>query len=141
MTQVSRFWPGLVLLAAIAWIHFKDIPDKLTETPFLGWLYILLVAGCAAAGAWLLSDRWRSGAVLGALVSLGALLGYVLTRSVGLPGARDDIGNWAEPLGVLSLVLEAAFVLLAYVWLRRGASLEAASRPSRDDSSGMGGRT
>lgn len=138
MTQVSRFWPGLVLLAATAWIHFRDIPDKFGETPYLGWLYVLLVAGCAAAGAWLLSNRWRSGAVLGMVVSLGAILGYVLTRSVGLPGARDDIGNWGEPAGVLSLVLEAAFVLLAFLWLRRGAFPQPASRPDHDDSPGVG---
>ena len=121
MPQLSRVWPGLVLLAVIGWIHFKDIPDKLGETPYLGWLYILLVAGCAAAGAWLLSNQWRAGYILGTIISLGALLGYVLTRSVGLPNARDDIGNWGEPLGVLSLVLEGAFVLLALSQLRRPA--------------------
>ena len=43
--------PGLVLLALIGWIHFRDIPDKLGETPYMGWLSIPLVAGCAAAGA------------------------------------------------------------------------------------------
>ncbi|WP_424952767.1 hypothetical protein [Deinococcus sp.] len=112
-------WPALLLLAGIAWIHYRGIPDKLGETAYLGWGYILLVAGCAAAGAWLLSDRWRLGYALGLVISLGALIAYALTRSVGLPHATGDIGNWAEPAGVVSLLLEAAFVVLAVLQLRR----------------------
>ncbi len=108
--------PGLALLAAIAWTHFKDIPDKLGETPYMGWGYILLVAGCAAAGAWLLTHHVRAGYALGLLISLGAIIGYVLTRSVGLPLAMGDIGNWAEPWGVFSLVVETAFIGLA-AWM------------------------
>lgn len=118
-----RHWIGLIVLAGIGWVHYKDIPGKLGETPYLGWMYILLVAGCAAAGAWLLSDRWRSGYVLGALISVGALVGYSLTRSTGLPGARGDVGNWAEPVGVVSLLLEALFVVLAILQLRPNARL------------------
>ena len=37
-TLSPRFWSGPLLLAAIAWIHFRDIPDKFGETPSLGWL-------------------------------------------------------------------------------------------------------
>lgn len=114
-----RHWPGLLLLAGVAWIHFKDIPDKMGETAYLGWLYILLVVGCAAAGAWLMSERWRWGYLLGSLISAGAIIFYVLTRSIGLPNARGDIGNWAEPAGIVSLVLEAAFIGMALSLGRR----------------------
>ena len=40
------------------------------------------------------------------------MLGYVLTRGPGLPDATDDRGNWGEPLGVASLVVEAILILL-----------------------------
>ena len=119
MTTTRTHWMGVLLLAAIAWIHYRGIPDKLGETAYLGWSYILLVAGCAAAGAWLLSDRWRAGYALGLVISLGALIAYTLTRTTGLPHATGDIGNWAEPVGVVSLLLEAAFVILAALQLRR----------------------
>ncbi len=128
MNTTNRSIP-LILLAAIAWIHFKDIPDKLGETPYLGWLYILLVVGCAAAGAWLLSDRWRWGAALGSVISAGAIIFYVLTRTTGLPDARGDIGNWAEPSGVVSLIAEAAFLVLAILALRRAGAPSPASAP------------
>ena len=112
---------SLALLAAVAFMHYRDIPGKLGETPYLGWMYILLVAGCAAAGAWLLSTSWRQGYALCALISLGAVAGYTLTRTTGLPNATGDIGNWAEPAGVISLLLEAVFVVVAFMKLRRTA--------------------
>ncbi len=109
---------SLALLAAVAFMHYRDIPGKLGETPYLGWMYILLVAGCAAAGAWLLSTSWRQGYALGALISLGAVAGYTLTRTTGLPNATGDIGNWSEPAGIISLLAEGAFLLLAVTQLR-----------------------
>ncbi|WP_019012326.1 hypothetical protein [Deinococcus aquatilis] len=97
MKQTFNPWLGLLLLAGVAWLHYRDIPDKLGETPYLGWMYILLVAGCAAAGFWLLSSQWRSGYGLGLIISVGAIVAYSLTRTTGLPRARGDLGNWAEP--------------------------------------------
>jgi hypothetical protein len=109
---------SLVLLAAIAFMHYRDIPSKLGETPYLGWMYILLMAGCAAAGAWLLSTHWRQGYALGAMITLGAIVGDALTRTNGLPYAAGDIGNWSEPSGIISLLVEAAFVVFAVTQLR-----------------------
>jgi hypothetical protein len=118
---------ALLLLFVTALVHYLAIPDKLGETKSLGWGYILLVAGCSAAGAWLLSDRWRLGYILGALVCGGALVAFTLTRTVGLLGSsKDDIGNWGEPAGLISLAVEAAFVILALSQL--GAQRRAALR-------------
>jgi hypothetical protein len=124
MTTTRTNWLGILLLAAIAWIHYRDIPDKLGETAYLGWLYILLVAGCAAAGAWLMSNQTRAGYLLGLVISLGAIIFYVLTRSTGLPHSTKDIGNWSEPAGVIALLVEAAFVVVASLHLRRSATDE-----------------
>ena len=30
---------SLALLAAVAFMHYRDIPGKLGETPYLGWMY------------------------------------------------------------------------------------------------------
>jgi hypothetical protein len=37
---------------------------------------------------------------------------YVLDRTVGLPNASGDIGNWVEPLGLASLVVEGFVVAI-----------------------------
>jgi hypothetical protein len=46
-------------------------------------------------------------------VAAGPILGYVLSRGPGLPNYGDDIGNWTEPLGVLSLVVEGVLLILS----------------------------
>ncbi|WP_258053225.1 hypothetical protein [Streptomyces sp. Ru72] len=46
-------------------------------------------------------------------MAVGPLLGYILSRGPGLPDYGDDIGNWTEPLGLLSLAVEGALLLLS----------------------------
>jgi hypothetical protein len=119
-------WPVLELATAagllgIAWIHFLDLADKMEETPYLGVAYIGLIAGCLAAVV-LLVRRDRRGFVLGGTLAAATFLGYVLSRTTGLPAATDDIGNWTELLGVWSLVAEGAVVAFtAAALIRRPA--------------------
>ena len=42
-----------------------------------------------------------------------AILGYVISRTIGLPQIGDDIGNWLEPLGVVAVIAEATACLSA----------------------------
>ena len=109
---------GALLLLGIAVIHYLDLPGKLEETPYLGYLYIALMIGVVLA-AGLLFYRPRAGWTFGGLLALGAFVAYCLSRTTGLPNATDDIGNWGEPLGVASLVVEGVMVLLSAVMLGR----------------------
>ena len=63
----------------------------------------------------LLTRGPRLGWFLGGGAAGLTFLGYVVSRTVGLPGDHEDIGNWAEPLGVLSLIVEGLAVILA-IW-------------------------
>ena len=100
-------------LLGIALIHVIDLPGKLEETPYLGVAYgVLVLAALALAEALLRRDDrlvWLATAGLAA----STLLGYVVSRTTGLPAATDDIGNWLEPLGLASLFVEIVVVLLA----------------------------
>jgi hypothetical protein len=108
---------AVVGLAAVALIHLLDLPGKFDETPYLAWLYIGLILGCIVAAAALIRHSDPRAWTAAALLPLGALAGYVLTRTVGLPQAMDDIGNWAEPLGLASLFVEGSLVALACAML------------------------
>ena len=48
----------------------------------------------------------------------GAVCAYVVSRTIGMPGMRVKI--WLEATGVLLLITEALFSLLALVVLRNG---------------------
>jgi len=48
----------------------------------------------------------------------------VISRTVGLPGGAEDIGNWAETLGLASLLVEGSLVALGAMVLRERLAAE-----------------
>lgn len=93
-------------LMGIVGVHLADLPAKWEETRYIAWMYI----GAIIAGL-ILIDRLvvktsKLDYLASSFLSISVLLGYVVNRSVGMPGAKDDIGNWFEPLGFLSIVIE-----------------------------------
>lgn len=109
---------GIGLLAATIAIHTSELSGKVEETAYLGLGYVLLISASIISIV-MLAQRDRRGWVIGGATCAATLVGFVLTRTTGLPGATGDIGNWGETIAVWSLVVEAAFVLLAGRVLRR----------------------
>lgn len=101
---------AVVGLAGIALIHILQLPDAFSETFYLGLLFVGAVVASVALSAALTrtSDRraWMAAAVLPAVI----LLGYLLSRTTGLPDATNDVGEWDEPLGLASMVVEGLVV-------------------------------
>ena len=64
-----------------------------------------------AAGMTRTSDS-RAWVAAGGLAGL-ILLGYIISRSVGLPGFTGDMGEWAEPRGLAAMVVEGLLVVLS----------------------------
>jgi hypothetical protein len=113
---------GVVGLAGVGLIHLLDAPGKFSETPYMGWMYVALIAGCLVVAAELIRTGSRLAWAGAALLPLSALIGFTLTRTVGLPQATGDIGNWSEPLGMASLFVEGALAALSLAALAaRGA--------------------
>ncbi|MCW3010049.1 MAG: hypothetical protein JWO90_453 [Solirubrobacterales bacterium] len=104
-------------LGGLVVIHAVDAVGKWSETRYVFWMYMAAIVGAMTVGAWTIFTRSRTALLAAAGLSLGVLLGYVVDRTVGLPGATDDIGNWTEPLGLASMVVEgltAAVAVAAY---------------------------
>jgi hypothetical protein len=114
-----RYWrtaAGILLLADAA-IHAYEILGA--DVAFLIGGFTATAAG-TAAGAYLLFTRApRLGWILGGVTALLTFTGYIVTRATPVPGDQSDFGNWLEPLGVVSLVLEAILVALA-AWALTG---------------------
>ena len=99
-------------LGSIAVIHAVDSVGKWTETPYMFWLYMALIAGCVVAGAAVLFHGSRVALLAAAGLAASVIAAFVLDRTVGLPSATGDIGNWLEPLGLASLVIEGLVVAI-----------------------------
>jgi hypothetical protein len=115
-------------LAVVGVIHLILSPEYLSEQTYIGALFI---AGglfmCALAVALWRADNVPSW-LLGALTMAGMGIGFVLSRTTGLPGLKES--EW-ELSGIVCLILEAGFVAVAIAALspRRDAVAPAADEP------------
>jgi hypothetical protein len=105
---------GVVCLLGVGVTHVIDLPDKLEEAHYMAALFCALIAASLVLAAALAAGRHVELAV-GAAGVLSALtiLGYVLSRTVGLPQLQDHVGMWMDPVGIASLVVETTLVVLA----------------------------
>jgi hypothetical protein len=113
-------------LLVIGVIHVLEIQGQLSGTVWLTVGFCLLAVAAPVAGLWVLARPSVPAWLFGALVSASAAAGYILTRSVPVPGDTGDHGNWLEPLGVAALMTEIVVVALAMLVL---TSLYGAGRP------------
>ena len=132
---------GALLAVTVATVHVADQGGitALVSPAWIGWGYrlveaggiltalILLLPATARPGparlgparlgparlrpAWFgpASLGWAAGALLGA----GPFAGYLASRTVGLPGDPGDVGSWGYWVGTVSLLVEAALVMLS----------------------------
>ena len=82
-------WAGIGLLLVIGLIHLFESPDQFGDARYKGVLFLVNGVGCALAIAGI-ARRERWGWWLGAAVSLATAIGYVWSRTVGLPGLAVD---------------------------------------------------
>jgi hypothetical protein len=104
---------AVVGLAGVGVIHLLDGIGKFSETPYMGWMYVGLILASLATAAALIWRNAREAWIAALILPLSAIVGYVLTRTTGLPQATGDIGNWSEPLGLAALFTEGCLVVLS----------------------------
>jgi hypothetical protein len=129
VTEVAARATVAVGLAGIALIHLLDSIGKWSETRYIFWMYVALMVGSLATAGAVLFTRSRLAWLAAAGVAASALVGFIISRTVGLPNAMGDIGNWTEPLGLASLFIEATTVAVSLAALATTGPL-AVHRPA-----------
>lgn len=111
--QIRRV--GASLLAATGAIHLVLAPEYLGEKAYIGLGFVLggIAALVIAARIW--RERDIAAWTLGALLAAGMAVGFVLSRTTGLPGFHE--AEW-ELSGIVSVLLEIGFVGCAATALR-----------------------
>lgn len=111
-------WAVIALLLGNAVIHLLLTPMHLEEARYIGLGFIALSLACIAlAGALALAGTPAAWAATGAVNVLG-LAAFIASRTIGLPLIEDDIGNWGEPLGLLTMLVETLAIGLSLTALR-----------------------
>jgi hypothetical protein len=99
---------GISLIVVVGLIHLIDSPEDFAGGSYQGYLFLANFVGALAAAVGIYRGK-RWGWSLGLLVAIGSFVGYVISRTVGLPGLPVE-EEWLEPLGVLSMIVEVMFV-------------------------------
>jgi hypothetical protein len=112
---------GAALALAIAGAHVADQGGitALTAPTWLGWAYRLIeVGGILTAIALIWPRTAKLGWFAGVLLGVAPFLGFLASRTIGVPQDPGDIGNWSDWVGTLALVLEAGLVTVSVGMLR-----------------------
>ena len=118
---------GVVLISLVGLIHLLVTPEYFEYAAYVGLLFLVNVAG-SAVSAYGIYRGARWGWILGLVISIGSFVGYIVSRTVGLPGAPGILREpFTEPPGLFSLVVEAAFVVVAAYVLTRQRRTTASS--------------
>jgi hypothetical protein len=115
-------------IAVVGVIHLVLSPEYLDEQTYIGVLFIAggLGALFVAIRLWMIQDR--AAGSLGALIAAGMFIGFVLSRTTGLPGFKE--AEW-ELSGIVSLILEAGFIGLWLASMRAAVPVAAERRAAR----------
>jgi hypothetical protein len=114
-------WAGILLIVVVGLIHLFKAPAYLAAAPYVGVAFLVnvLLAFVSAFGIYR-GMRW--GWLLGIVVAGGAFVLYVVSRTIGLPGLEDDVGEWFDPAGILALIVEVLFIGLYAITATQTAS-------------------
>lgn len=118
-------------LAGIGLIHLLDSIGKYNETRYIFWMYIALIVGSLATAAATLHSRSRLVWVAAGGLAASTLAGFIIDRTVGMPNATGDIGNWTEPLGLASLFVESLVVAVSAYGFALSSAARRAVAPVR----------
>ena len=125
-------------LIVVGIIHALEIQGQLSGAAWLTAGFVLLAVSAPLAGIWLLIRPAMPSWAFGGLVCLSAALGYIITRSIPVPGDQGDFGNWLEPLGVAALITE--WIVVSLVGLTLASERRVARQlPDRNGTPGEAG--
>jgi hypothetical protein len=114
---------AIFLIIEVGLVHYFSSQHEFEEAWILGYLFIANFLGSLVAAYGIYRQRdWGRG--LGVFIALGSLVGYVWSRSTGLPYLPAE--EWLYPWGVTSVISEGLFLLvvLVYAWWSKAASAE-----------------
>lgn len=116
-------WPAIAASFINLGIHVALAPDHLIEKRYIGVLFVIGAGLLGLVMIGLSTDRARPRTrawLLGTAVNAAMLVGFVLSRTTGLPqGYREPWASAPEDLlGLVGVALEAVFLLCAAASLR-----------------------
>lgn len=100
-------WIGIIVILVAGLIHLYDAPGEYQDAPYMGILFFLFFLGSIVSAVGIYRGELLWGWVLGGLLAIGAIVGYLISRTVGMP--ISGVENWGPSLAYFSIFLELIF--------------------------------
>ena len=110
-TSSTLKWLAILAILGTGLIHVLEARDAFGDATYKGLLFVGNGVGALISAFGIARGQQTLGWRLGLLVAGGAILAYVASRTIGLPGLAAEPDAWLEPMGVASLVCESLFVI------------------------------
>ncbi|GGO84210.1 hypothetical protein [Wenjunlia tyrosinilytica] len=107
---------GALCALTSAVLHLMLVPAHLEEMPYIGVLFLIGGAALILVALGLFRRNAAPAWVAGALLSAGMIVGFTLSRTVGLPGGYQEVG-WEPPYGTVSVIAEVVLLFAFAAWL------------------------
>lgn len=111
---------GIIVVVIMGAIHVFEAPEYFEFAAYLGGLFVANAVGSLVAAIGMARNLFAAWS-LAALIAAATFAAYIVSRTAGLPGLpAEERSEFFEPLGIASLVVEAAVVVLYAVRSRSG---------------------
>lgn len=102
-------WFAIVLIIEIGLLHIITAQKEYDEAVYMGYLFAANFFGSLIA-AFGIYHKQLWGWILGLVISVGSIAGYIWSRTLGMPSM--NVEEWFSPYGIVSMSLEGIFVVL-----------------------------
>ncbi len=109
-TSKFLFWYGIVLILEIGFLHILTAQAEYEEAAYMGYLFAANFFGSLIAAFGIYHKQFW-GWMLGLIIAVGSMLGYVWSRTLGMPDM--NVEEWFSPYGIVSMTVEGVFIILA----------------------------
>ncbi len=110
MKQQNLHWLAILLIIVTGVLHYITAPQEYSEARYMGVLFLANFIGSLVSAIGIARRRLGWGWILGVVITAGSILGYIQSRTVGMPGM--EVEEWYDPIGILALLVEAAFLVV-----------------------------
>lgn len=103
-------WTAVILIVLTGYLHFITAGEEYSEAVYMGWLFIANFVGALVSAVGIMRRKILSGWILGVIITAGSILGYIQSRTFGMPGM--EVEEWIDSIGLSAIAVEMIFLIV-----------------------------
>jgi hypothetical protein len=109
---------AIIFILETGLTHFFSAQHEFEEAAVLGYLFMANFVGALLAAYGIYRHKiWGWG--FGGFIALGSIIGYIYSRTTGLPGLQPEA--WLNNWGLVALAVEGLFIVIVFLLPWRSA--------------------